>query len=235
MKNSQSLKRYRFFDSYRGFALVLMAVYHFSFDLNEFGILQKQMNHDPFWLGFRAIIMTSFLGLVGVSFYLGNTNYQSLSFKPRLLKIASCALLISVTSYFLNPSTWIYFGVLHFIFFASLIAPLLVRYPRIALWLGVVLTGIPFFFRSMLFNRPGLVLTGLSPIRPDTEDFSPFLPWLGVVAIGVFVGYWVSKNKPGWAHKEIPALSKLGQNSLLFYMTHQLILYPVAWLISRLV
>jgi uncharacterized membrane protein len=227
--------RFPFFDSYRGFALIIMAIYHFSFDLNSFGVLQQDMNHSEFWLDFRALIMTSFLGLVGVSFQFARSRYQDPGFRKRLLLLAGCAGIVSLTSYFMNPETWIFFGVLHFIFVASLLSPLIVRFPKMSLVLGIAIVIVPLYYRNLWFFQPGLILSGLSPLKPNTEDFSPFFPWLGVVLIGSWIGYQVKLRKPLWAQKlEIPKLSKLGRHSLLFYMTHQLILFPIAWLIAQL-
>ena len=54
-------------DGLRGLALCLMIVYHFSFDLNWFGFIRADFDHDPFWLGFRGVIVSAFMLLVGQS------------------------------------------------------------------------------------------------------------------------------------------------------------------------
>jgi len=227
--------RYPFFDSIRGFALVIMAIYHFSFDLNQFGVIHENMNRDPFWLNYRALILTLFLSLVGVSFAFSKADYQNQGFRKRLLKVGVCALIISIGTYFANSSTWIFFGILQFIFIASLLGPLLIKAPRAIAFLGIPLILLPLFYRDLWFHQPLLNLTGLSPVKPTTEDFVPLLPWLGVVMVGVGIGFWVLRNSPSFAQKkEIPALSKLGQHSLVFYMTHQLVLYPLAWAVSQI-
>jgi len=227
--------RYPFFDSYRGFALIIMAIYHFSFDLNNFGVIQQDMNHSELWLNYRALIMTSFLGLVGVSFQFAKSSYENRGFRKRLWLVAGCAAILSVTSYFMNPETWIFFGVLHFIFVVSLLSPVIVRFPRVGLLLGIAIIALPLFYRDVWFFKPGWVLTGLSPMKPNTEDFSPLAPWLGVTLIGSWVGYQVKMRKPLWAQRiEYPPLSRLGRHSLLFYMTHQLVLFPLAWVIASL-
>jgi uncharacterized membrane protein len=227
--------RYGFFDMYRGFALIIMAVYHFSFDLNSFGIIREDMNNSEFWLDFRALIMTSFLSLVGVSFAFANSKYGDMGFRKRLALLAGCAAIISITSYMMNPMTWIFFGVLHLIFVASLLAPILVNWPRMCLAMGLPIVLLPNFYRDTWFLKPGLILSGLSPVKPWTEDFAPLAPWFGVILIGVFVGWIVKKKSPRWAElTPLPRLAFLGRHSLLFYMTHQLILFPIAWAISKL-
>lgn len=231
----ERVTRYPFFDTYRGVALILMTIYHFCFDLNVFGVISQNMNFDSFWLNFRTLIMSSFLLLVEISFQFAKPRYNEFVFKKRTLQIAICAGFISLISFILNSQTWIYFGVLHFIFFASLIAPILIRIPNLCLPLGIGIILLPQFFQDFLFARSGFNLTGLSPIKPNTEDFSPIAPWLGVVMVGIFLGGLIQSIKPYWAQRwEIPALSILGRHSLFYYMTHQIILYPVAWLISRL-
>ena len=54
-------------DALRGGALCLMFVYHFAFDLRFYRVIAADFEHDPFWLGFRALIVASFMALVGVS------------------------------------------------------------------------------------------------------------------------------------------------------------------------
>lgn len=233
MKKTVSL-RFPFFDSVRGFALIIMAVYHFSFDLNQFQVIHANMNYDEFWLNFRALIMTLFLGLVGVSLALARTEFQNPGYQSRLRKIAFCAALISIGTYLMNPGTWIFFGVLHFIVVASLLGPWLVRFPKSSFVVGTLIVITPLLYRSLVFNQPLLILTGLSPLKPLTEDFSPLFPWMGVVMIGIFVGSQIKRHRPQFAQQlELPLLSKLGRNSLLFYMTHQLILFPLAWLVAQ--
>jgi len=117
----------------------------------------------------------------------------------------------------------------------SLLSPVLVRFPNLGLLLGIGIILLPLFYRDVWFSQPGLILTGLSPIKPNTEDFSPLAPWFGVVLIGSWVGSQVKMRKPLWAQKiEYPPLSRLGRHSLVFYMTHQLVLFPLAWVIASL-
>ena len=61
-------------DALRGFALCLMFVYHFAFDLRLYGVIAADFEHDPFWLGFRAVIVTMFMTLVGVSLVLADRH-----------------------------------------------------------------------------------------------------------------------------------------------------------------
>jgi uncharacterized membrane protein len=54
-------------DALRGVAMVWMAVFHLSFDLNFYGLLQPRQNfyHDPFWTQQRTAIVSLFLLCAG--------------------------------------------------------------------------------------------------------------------------------------------------------------------------
>lgn len=245
MKTNSAKSRQIWLDQFRGFAMIIMAIYHFCFDLNNFGVLHENINHDPFWLNFRAVIMTSFTGAMGLSLYLAQPK-SLFQMKKRLGQLALCCLLISGSTYFINPETFIYFGILHFIFIASIIGFFLIRWPwlNLPLALGFILT--PLFYRNLFFYQPFWILTGLSPIKPNTEDFAPFFPWMGTVCAGIFIGYLYKKYETSVSRKvttlsswlnslgPLKYLEKMGHHSLIFYMTHQLVLMPLAWMISKL-
>jgi len=57
-------------DALRGAAICLMLIYHACFDLRYYRLIIADFEHGAFWLGFRALIVTSFLLLVGVSLVL---------------------------------------------------------------------------------------------------------------------------------------------------------------------
>ena len=57
MSGSQRFAR---IDALRGAAIVWMAVFHFCFDLNHFGLLLPKQNFygDPFWTVQRSVIVS---------------------------------------------------------------------------------------------------------------------------------------------------------------------------------
>ena len=48
-------------DRVRGCAVLLMVVYHFSFDLDQYGWIHPAFNTDLRWLAFRAVIVLSLI------------------------------------------------------------------------------------------------------------------------------------------------------------------------------
>lgn len=225
-------QRLALIDGLRGFALCLMIVYHFCFDLVWFRVLRADFNHDPFWLGFRGIIVTMFVGLVGVSLVLAQrTHPGARAFWRRVALIAVCALLVSIASYLTFPQTFISFGILHCIAVCSILARPLVDSPRLALLLGSALIAIGNTLHLALFDTPWLNWVGMMTHKPATEDYVPVLPWLGVVLVGIAVGHWLLARERGpitALGRRTPAwLAWPGRHSLLIYLVHQPLLVGI--------
>src|SRR5450631_3922903 len=109
-------------DALGGAAICAMIAYHFSFDLNWFGVFRADFNRDALWLSARAIIVTAFLLLVGVSLVLARRSRISRHrYWRRIALIAGCAVLVSAGSYFMFPRTFISFGILHCIAITSIL------------------------------------------------------------------------------------------------------------------
>jgi uncharacterized membrane protein len=216
-------------DALRGGAICLMIVYHFCFDLRYFRVMVgADFERDPFWLGFRAVIVASFLALVGVSLVLADEAHVSrVRFWRRVGVIAACALGASIGSYLVFPKTYIYFGILHCIAVSSVLAWPLVRQPWVALALGVAVVAAGLALAYPVFDQRALSWIGFTTTKPRTEDYVPLLPWAGVVLIGIAIGHALVRTRfralaplagaPRW-------LQWLGRHSLLVYMVHQPIL-----------
>ena len=215
-------------DALRGTAICLMIVYHFAFDLRYFHALDADFEHAAFWLGFRALIVTSFMTLVGVSLVLADVAGTSpAKFWKRIALIAACALAASIGSYLVFPRTYIYFGILHCIAVASVLAWPLVRLPRAAFVAGLAIIAAGLTLSHPAFDHRALSWLGFTTMKPATEDYVPLVPWLGVVLIGVAAGHLLVNSgfralgplaaSPAW-------LRWLGRHSLAVYMVHQPIL-----------
>ena len=224
-------------DALRGFALCLMFVYHFAFDLRLYGVTATDFEHDPMWLGFRAVIVATFMGLVGVSLGLAaRSGASARRFWRRVALIAVCALLVSLASWLTFPRSFIYFGVLHCIAIASVLAAPFVRWPMISLGIGVVLIIAGLTVSHPVFDAPVLSVLGFVTQKPVTDDYVPIAPWAGIVFIGIAFGELLGRRSfralaPLGA---APApLRWLGRHSLVVYMVHQPILLGLLWLVLR--
>lgn len=234
------MNRLALVDAARGLAIVQMVVYHLCFDLNYFGWIHVRLLTDPAWMAWRNGIVTQFLFLAGVSLALGAgaPGAPSARFWRRWLQIAGCAALVSAGSALLFGPRFIWFGVLHFVACAQLLLRPLVRgrqAPARALALGVLVLAVGLSVHLAVFSRDALSWIGFSAIKPQTEDFVPLLPWLGVMLLGVAVGPWMRRHaaprtaiaQAGPLARSLQALAQIGRWPLRIYMLHQPILMGV--------
>ena len=235
--------RYQLIDILRGVAIVLMVIYHFCYVLVYFHLASFDFSRDPFWLNLRTLIVSMFLGLVGVSLVLATERGLNLQrYFKRLGLLVLFALAITITSYFMFPGRTIVFGILHLIAFASVAGLLFVRWPLISLVVGVGLIGLNLVFEHRFFDQPATHWLGLMTRKPATEDYVPVVPWFGVVLIGIFLGYHLQR-RPGWEvirdfYTTAAAgrgLALAGRHSLLIYVLHQPVLFGLIWTTLQLV
>lgn len=230
--------RYMLIDMARGGALALMIIYHFIFDLNFIAHLGIDFNHDPRWLGFRTLIVSLFLLLVGISQSLAlHRGLEWRRYLKRLALIVGCAGLVTLSSMIMFPRTFIFFGILHFIAVASVLGLLTLRFYRLNLLAGVFLIILGIEAAHPRFDHPALQWIGLMTHKPLTEDYVPLLPWFGVVLLGQVLGKAIYRIPAaarviGWTSRRLLArlLALGGRHSLLIYMVHQPLLFGLLYL-----
>jgi len=218
-------------DIFKGWAIILMVFFHLFYDLNYFHYISISLHHDTFWIVTRYIIVVMFLLGVGMSLAIAHTpKIQWDKIRKRIVILGSASLLISIVTYVVFPHSWVYFGILHFIMFASLLGLVFLRYPLVSLFVAmVILLGSAMEWLNMhwLF----LWLKEPLDLPKYTEDLVPLFPWFAVILIGMASTYYhyhtmILQNiffKPSFAHNKI--LAKLGRNALLIYLIHQPILF----------
>ncbi len=213
-------------DYLRGIAIVLMVLFHICFNLNHFNYIDINIYRGIEWRLFRAVIVTIFLTLVGVSLVFAYKNGIKLKklFK-RLSILFVSALMISIVTKFIFPQTWIYFGVIHFIFVASILALIFIPYPYISLVVGIsIIVG--YFLNILSLSFLYQYLQPILNLPRHSEDLVTLFPWFGVVLIGIFLAnigvFEYIKIKENYLAKKI-ALA--GKHSLIIYLIHQPILF----------
>jgi uncharacterized membrane protein len=228
-------------DIARGTALVAMAIYHFTWDLEFFGYTTPGTAATGGWRLFARAIASSFLFLAGFSLVLANhpvIRWQG--FARRLAMIVAAAGLISVATYIATPSVFIFFGILHAIALASLVGLLFLRAPVIVMLLAAAAAlAAPFYLRHALFDTPALWWVGLSQTVPRSNDYVPLLPWIAPFLVGMAAARlsrgagwlrhlaWRSDDRrPNRLHR---LLAYGGRHSLAVYLLHQPVLIALLY------
>lgn len=219
-------------DVYRGLAILAMAAYHATWDLNYYRFIVVGIGVDAVWFTIQRGIVTAFLLLVGAGLWLAHRDgIDWRKFWTREAILVAAALGVSAVTWFQFGAYFAYFGVLHAIALSSLLALPLVRAP---LWAGLATAAVflflPALLASEIFNTPWLAWIGFLTAPPETADLVPMFPWFGVVLVGVIgmrllersaVFTWSSDA--AWAR----ALAWIGRWSLLIYLVHQPLLFAI--------
>lgn len=226
MKTEKINSRSLFIDTLRGFTIILMIFFHFSFDLNNFGFINVDIIHAPFWYALPRLIVFLFLFAVGMSLTLAHRNKINWPpFWKRFFKVSFFALVISVTTYFLFPENWIYFGTLHAIAIISLMTLPFLRRPYPALAIALALF-IPSIFLDK--NLPWFLLP-----HQSWDYIAPF-PWVGASLLGIFAVHRRLHQVAVPDNALVKSLNYLGKHSLFIYLVHQPILFGSVYL-ARLI
>lgn len=235
-------KRIVVIDMARGLALLAMASYHFTWDLEFFGYVDTGLTAVGGWKIYARCIASTFLFLVGVSLVLAHgRGIRWAGFWRRLAMVALAAAAITAATRIATPDGFIFFGILHQIALASLLGLAFLRLPALMTALiAVLVVAAPFTLQNAAFDHPALWWVGLSTVNPRSNDYVPLFPWFGVVLAGIAATRlasasgllaWLGALSPGrWRRP----LTFIGRHSLAFYLIHQPVLIACVWAFSQI-
>jgi len=238
-----TLPRLPVVDLLRGLAIAQMVAYHFVYDLTYFGWLHFNMTAVAGWVAWRNAIVTQFLLVCGVGVGLGEAAGRTgARFWRRWLQIAAAAALVSIATAWLFESRWIWFGILHFVAVALLLARPLASVggnkgggaAAINLAVGGAIVALGLTVHDARFDPAWARWIGMVAHKPATEDYVPLIPWFGVVAIGIGLSaLWKRRGfatPAPLARLDSPparVLRWLGRWPLTIYLVHQPIMMGV--------
>jgi len=221
--------RLAWLDAARGLAVVSMVVFHLIWDLGNFGYVDADLPFSPGVKLFGHAIAESFLFVAGVALVLAHA--RNASWRPfwrRIGVVAGAAGLVSLGTYLVFPQAFVFFGILHCIALASLLAAPLLGAPWPAAALAALLAAAaPSLFASQSLDAPWFWWTGLSSFEPPTNDYRPIFPW----SAGLFAGVAAARFcgafglRAPFADRGAAPLNWLGRHSLAIYLLHQPLLF----------
>lgn len=228
-------------DAARAVAVLAMIVYHFTWDLSFYRLIDLNPAVDPRWRTFALSIAGSFLMLVGFGLVLAHgRGFRASAFWRRFALIAGAAALVTLGTWFAFPDAMIWFGILHCIALSSVLA---IPFLRAPFWLTFIAAALclaaPHYLSHPFFDAPGWLWLGLRTHFPHANDYVPILPWFGMTLIGVGLGRLTIARFTGaaWTHWQpegsvAKILGWIGRHSLPIYLLHQPLLlgalYPIA-------
>lgn len=233
MAEQQKLHRSRFdiLDAWRTLAIVLMAAYHFLYDLALFGVITwERMFSTPLNI-LERFICCSFILLAGASARFSRSNLR------RGLIVLAAAVVVELGAAVAGQT--IRFGVLMLLGWSmvlyhftgkllrklpgpALAASALILFFLTAWWTGVTPASVPWLY-PLGFTAPGF----------SSADYFPLLPWHFLFLLGTVLGGWcLGHREHRLLQAKLPAaLTWCGRHSLIIYVLHQPVLYGVSYLI----
>jgi uncharacterized membrane protein len=238
---AKPLRRILIIDALRGAALLAMASYHFTWDLEFFGYAPPGLTAFGGWKLYARCIASTFLFLVGVSLVLAHgRGIRWNGFWKRFAMVAGAAAAITVVTRIAVPDGFIFFGILHEIALASVLGLAFLRLPALlTLAAAALVIAAPLYLRSPAFDHPWLWWAGLSTADPRSNDYVPLFPWFGAVLTGIGVTKLAKASGILDRLAAVPLgrwlrpLVLAGQHSLAFYLIHQPVLIGCVWLVSQ--
>jgi uncharacterized membrane protein len=226
-------------DAARGVAIIMMIVYHTTYDLDNLGGYDIYST-TGYWALFADVTAGLFLFLVGVSLAISRartslTGWHLFSkYLARGLRILAYGVVLTVVFLALGMGV-VAFGILHLIGVSIILAyPFLgLRFTNLVLGTLIFAAGQYILAQEIYSQSFWLLPFGIIPEGMVMPDYRPLLPWFGVVLIGLFFGNVVygDGRRPAVLGDKVPVLARpllpLGKNSLLIYLVHQPIIIAV--------
>src|SRR5918993_418034 len=220
-------------DAARGVAIIMMVVYHTTYDLDALGGYDIRSTSGS-WDLFADLTAGLFLFLVGVSLAISRTR-TSLSgwrlfakYLARGLRVLAYGMILTGVFLVLGMGV-VAFGILHLIGVSIILAYPFLRLRLTNLILGALIFAAGQYILAQDLTSEGFWLLpfGVVPEGVLMPDYRPLLPWFGVVLIGLFFGNLVygEGRRPAVPEDKAPTLARpllpLGRNSLFIYLIHQ--------------
>jgi uncharacterized membrane protein len=230
-------------DAARGTALIAMFAFHLTWDFSYFGYIDSQIVFERAFSIFGDTIASTFLGVAGMSLVLAHAPmFRAQAYLRHLATIVAAAAAVSLATYLFIPDGFIFFGILHCIALASLIALPFLFLPW---WPAVLAAALAIaaqrLFVSPVFDAPAWWWTGLSTFEPRTNDYRPILPWLGVLLLGVALmkignRFALREYLARWQPRNLFSRGIVfgGRHSLAIYLVHQPILFGLVSLLAAI-
>ena len=215
-----------------------MTVFHFAYDLMLFDLQEPGYTKQFHWKYLAKTVATTFLLVTGASLYLAHVErIRWRGWYRRFIKITAAALAITIVTRLALPESFVFFGILHVIAFASVVGLAFVQLPWwLSLASGLAVLAISATVQMEFLNAPLWHWTGISAVTPTSIDYFPVFPWLAPALLGIGLARLLHEREllkplavPKLDGSAGRFLKFLGRHSLVYYLLHQPVLVGLLW------
>ena len=224
-------RRFDVLDAWRTLAIVLMAAYHFLYDLYIFGVISADRLFSAPLNVLERFICCSFILLAGASARFSRNNLR------HGLVVLGAGLVVQIGAAAAGQT--IRFGVLMLLGSSMVLWHFLGKgLQKLPGWSVAAGSGVLFFAARWWTGRTAVSVPWLYPLgftAPGfySADYFPLLPWFFLFLIGTALGGWCLAHRENrlLAVRLPGVLTWPGRHSLIIYVLHQPVLYGISYLI----
>ena len=229
------LHRLSSIDVLRGVSILLMVVYHFVYDLVDFGYADASVLYNPTVELIRMGLAGLFILLSGMACHFSRSNIK------RGLQTAFFAVCVTVATYLFNPHAYVVFGILHFMAFAALFYGL---FKRVLQRIPLKVQAAVYFLLLLVTSQVGQIQTklpylwifGIRTRQFSSTDYFPIFPYIFLFLLGTTLGSLAQNGKlPRFFYTlKSPFLEGIGKRTIWVYLLHQPVSIGILYLIQFL-
>ena len=224
-------RRFDVLDAWRTLAIVLMAAYHFLYDLYIFGVISADRLFSAPLNVLERFICCSFILLAGASARFSRNNLR------HGLVVLGAGLVVEIGAAAAGQT--IRFGVLMLLGSSMVLWHFLGKgLQKLPGWSVAAGSGVLFFAARWWTGRTAVSVPWLYPLgftAPGfySADYFPLLPWFFLFLTGTALGGWCLAHRENrlLAVRLPGVLTWPGRHSLIIYVLHQPVLYGISYLI----
>lgn len=226
------MKRNYYLDTFRGFTIISMVLFHLAYNINYYRSIG--------WYDGTTLNRVWQLS-IALSFFLisGFTSSLLPSDKniKRGIKTSILGFAITLSTYIFARDQLIVWGVLNGLGLSMIIAGLIQKYWKIPPYITIIfilifigtynvprasLTGFRLF--DFLYDN-NIFILGFPSENFTSTDYFPLIPWIFAYLAGLSAGNYLKENNVSKGNDNI--LARIGRLSMPIYLAHQIILYPL--------
>ena len=226
------MKRNYYLDSFRGFTIISMVLFHLAYNINYFRPISwyDGTTLNRIW---QISIALSFFIISGITSSLLNSNKNI----KRGIKTSLFGFAITLITYVFAKNQLIVWGVLNGLGLSMIIAGLIQRFWKIPPYFAIIfllifvgtyniprssLADLKFF--DFLYEN-NIFILGFPSSSFISTDYFPIIPWIFAYLAGLSAGNYLKEKNISKGNDNI--LARIGRLSIPIYLAHQIILYPL--------